>query len=203
MIFVATLALLHLFSCACPGPYAYSSVSTRQRLQRVQNCAARLVADAPRRTSSHPLLHQLHWLPVEARIMYKLCTLMYRIFNGTAPQYLAELCQLCSDDIDCDPRRIRTTLYHEHTNVWLTVHFLLRDLLHGTLYWSNFVTHPLTARFVAVLKHFYFLSFIPSDIVFYSLHFSLAYFYCSAPLNVGWGGGRHSKWLIDWLNENG
>ena len=70
------------------------------------------------------------------------------------------------------------TLYHEHTNVWLTVHFLLRDLLHGTLYWSNFVAHALTARFVAILTHFYFLNFIPSDIVVYSLHFSLAYFYC-------------------------
>ena len=73
------------------------------------------------------------------------------------------------------------TLYHEHTNAWLTVHFLLRDLLHGTLYRSNFVAHPLTARFVAVLKHFYFLSFIPSDVVFYSLHFSLAIFIARRP----------------------
>jgi len=40
---------------------------------------------------------------------------------------------------------------------------------------------PLTARFVAVLKHFYFLSFIPSDIVFYSLHFSLAIFIVRRP----------------------
>jgi len=57
--------------------------------------------------------------------------------------------------------------------------FLLRDLLHGTLYRPNFVAHPLIARLVAVLKHFfYFLSFIPSDNVglFYSLNFSLAYF---------------------------
>jgi len=52
----------------CNSLYAYSSVSTRQRLQRVQSCAARLVADAPRRASSRPLLHQLHWLPVETRI---------------------------------------------------------------------------------------------------------------------------------------
>jgi len=43
------------------------------------------------------------------------------------------------------------------------------------------VAHPLTARFVAVLKHFYFLSFIPSDIVFYSLHFSLAIFIVRRP----------------------
>ena len=83
--------------------------------------------------------------------------------------------------IDCDPRCIRTTLYHEHTNVWLTVHFLLRNLLHGTLYRSNFVAQPLTARFIAVLKHFYFLRFIPSDIVFYSLHFSLAIFIVRRP----------------------
>ena len=75
-----------------------TAVSTRQRLQCVQNCAARLIADAPRRASSRPLLHQLHWLPVEARTTYKLCTLMCRVFNGTAPQYLTELYQVCSDD---------------------------------------------------------------------------------------------------------
>jgi len=90
--------------------------------------------------------------------------------------------------IDCDPRSIRTTLYHEHTKVWLAVHFLLRDLLHGILYRSNFVAHPLTARFVAVLKHFYFLIFIPSDIVFYSMHFSLAYFIARRPWTSDGGG---------------
>ena len=36
----------------CNDLYANSSVSTRQRLQRVQNCAARLVADAARRVIS-------------------------------------------------------------------------------------------------------------------------------------------------------
>ena len=69
------------------------------------------------------LLQQLHWLPVEDRITYKLCTSMYRVFNGTAPQYLAELCVKSVLMIDCDLRCVRTTLYHECTNVWLTVHF--------------------------------------------------------------------------------
>jgi len=59
--------------------------------------------------------------------------------------------------IDCDLHCVRTTLYDEHTKVWLTVHFLLLDLLHGTRYQLNFVAHPLTVRFVAVLKHFYFI----------------------------------------------
>jgi len=76
----AVRSLVHAFVTSrpdyCNNLYAYSSVSTRQRLQRVQNCAARLVADAPRRALSRPLLHQLHWLPVEARITYKLCSLL-------------------------------------------------------------------------------------------------------------------------------
>jgi len=74
----AVRSLVHAFATSrldyCNSLYAYSSVSTRQRLQHVQNCAACLVADAPCLASSRPLLHQLHWLPVEAWITYKLYT---------------------------------------------------------------------------------------------------------------------------------
>ena len=77
--------------------FAQCNVSTRQRLQRVQNRAAHLVLNAPPRTPSLLLLQQLHWLPVDARITYKLCLLMYRVVHRTAPVYLAELCQPCTD----------------------------------------------------------------------------------------------------------
>ena len=57
------------------------------------------------------------------------------------------------------------------------------------------------------LKHFYFRSFIPSDIVFYSLYFSLAYFVVlllGAP-ERRMGGAIANDWLIDslidWLSE--
>ena len=42
-------------------------------------------------------------IKVEARITYKLCLLMYRVVRRTAPVYLAELCQPCTD-----PRRRST-----------------------------------------------------------------------------------------------
>ena len=45
--------------------------------------------------ASCPLLQQLHWLPIEARSTYKLCTLMH---HDTALQYLAELCQVCPNN---------------------------------------------------------------------------------------------------------
>jgi len=52
-------------------------------LQSVQNAAARLIAGV--RWSEHitPVLHQLHWLPVQQRVEFKLSTLIYRSLAGT------------------------------------------------------------------------------------------------------------------------
>jgi len=90
-------SLVHAFITSrldyCNCLFAQCNVSYRQRLQRVQNRAAHLVLNAPPRTPSLPLLQQLHWLPVEARITYKLCLLMYRVVHRKAPVYRAELCQ--------------------------------------------------------------------------------------------------------------
>ena len=34
----------------------------------------------------------LHWLPIQQRIEYKLCDLVYKAMHHTAPVYLSELC---------------------------------------------------------------------------------------------------------------
>ncbi|KAM9402638.1 uncharacterized protein ACWYII_029625 [Salvelinus alpinus] len=46
-------------------------------LQLIQNAAARLVFNLPKFSHVTPLLHSLHWLPVEARIRYKTMVLAY------------------------------------------------------------------------------------------------------------------------------
>ena len=38
-----------------------------------------------------PFLEKLHFLPVYARIKFKLCLLVYKCVNGCAPQYLSDL----------------------------------------------------------------------------------------------------------------
>ena len=43
-----------------------------EKLQRVQNCAARLVVNATRHDHITPVLRDLHWLPVEQRIIFKI-----------------------------------------------------------------------------------------------------------------------------------
>jgi len=64
-----------------------------QRLQSVQNAAARLVTGL-RRT---PILKSLHWLPIRQRVTYKLATLVHKCINDRAPGYLAEFCRPCVD----------------------------------------------------------------------------------------------------------
>jgi len=64
-----------------------------QRLQSVQNAAARLVTRTGRREHISPVLRELHWLPVRRRLDFKLATLMFKSLHGCAPLYLSDACQ--------------------------------------------------------------------------------------------------------------
>jgi len=48
------------------------------KLQRVQNNAARIFLQAPRRSDVNSLLQTLHWLHAEQRINYKLALLTFK-----------------------------------------------------------------------------------------------------------------------------
>ena len=62
-----------------------------QKLQRVQNCLARVVTKAPRFSRSIPLLKSLHWLPIKFRIQFKICTFVFRCLDDGQPSYLSGL----------------------------------------------------------------------------------------------------------------
>ena len=61
------------------------------KLQRVMNCAARLVCRASKCEHISPLLANLHWLPVSHRIEDKITSVCYNVISGSAPPYLAVL----------------------------------------------------------------------------------------------------------------
>jgi hypothetical protein len=65
--------------------------SLLNRLQRVQNSAARLVTRSRKREHISPVLVQLHWLPVEYRLCYKVLLYTFKAVHGTAPSYICEL----------------------------------------------------------------------------------------------------------------
>jgi len=68
----------------CSGLVGVSGTLLR-RLQSVLNAATRIVFSA--RSSNHitPLLRELHWLKITARIQFHLCVLVYRCLHGSAP----------------------------------------------------------------------------------------------------------------------
>ena len=55
------------------------------KLQRVQNAAARLIFLESKYCHVRPLLYNLHWLPVKFRIDFKILLLTYKATNGLAP----------------------------------------------------------------------------------------------------------------------
>ena len=61
------------------------------RLQHVQNAAARLLTATSRCEHVTPVLRSLHWLPVSARIDFKILLLVFKVLNGLGPLYLSEL----------------------------------------------------------------------------------------------------------------
>ncbi len=63
-------------------------------LQMIQNAAARLVFNEPKRAHVTPLFVSLHWLPVAARIQFKTLMLAYRTTTGSAPTYFHSLLRI-------------------------------------------------------------------------------------------------------------
>ena len=60
-------------------------------LQLVQNRAARIVTFTKKYEHITPILIDLHRLPVEYRITYKILLLVYKAINGFSPSYISNL----------------------------------------------------------------------------------------------------------------
>ncbi|XP_071847575.1 uncharacterized protein [Apostichopus japonicus] len=64
------------------------------KLQRVQNSAARLVLGLKKSDHITPALIDLHWLPVQLRIHFKVLLIVFKILHDMAPEYLGESIEL-------------------------------------------------------------------------------------------------------------
>jgi len=72
----------------------------------LSNAAARLLTGAGRRDHISPVLRQLHWLPVQRRVDYKLTWFVFSSLSGHAPSYLADDMHLVFDG---HRRRLRSS----------------------------------------------------------------------------------------------
>jgi len=169
-------------------------VVVHQRLQRIRNSTARLVCSEPAFSHAAPLLHLLHWLPVDRRIKYKLCVLMFDVFHGTAPVHLTDLCSSCTDN------RLRSSargnFLVRRTRTWFADGSFTVAGLAG---WNSPPAHiqmidshpafcrhlkPICSLFLTDLTALYYYVLHYYCIIF---HFTLFYFttICKAPLSTG------------------
>ena len=66
-----------------------------EKLEKIQNTAAKIIFKAKKSDHVTPLLMKLHWLPVSARIEYKIALLVFKFFTDTHfPLYLSELFEI-------------------------------------------------------------------------------------------------------------
>ena len=76
-------------SVECSRQAVPSQISAN--FQRVPNDLARVVLQAAWNSSSKPLLKQLHWLPVQQRITFKIALITFNVRSSEQPSYLHSL----------------------------------------------------------------------------------------------------------------
>ncbi len=77
----------------CNALLAGLPASSIKRLQLIQNAAARLIFNEPKRMHVTPLFINWHWLPIAAHIKFKVLMFAYKTTAGSAPLYLNSLLQ--------------------------------------------------------------------------------------------------------------
>ncbi len=75
----------------CNSLYYGLPANQLNKLQRVQNAAARLICNVSRFDHITPTLKDLHWLPVKFRIDFKILLIVFKALHGLAPDYISEL----------------------------------------------------------------------------------------------------------------
>ena len=91
----ATETLIHAFIFSriyyCNGLLNGVPKYQIHKLQRIQNMVARLVHKLPKFSHVTPLVIDLHWLPVEYHIKYKLLLFTYKGIHQMTPQCINEM----------------------------------------------------------------------------------------------------------------
>uniref|UniRef100_A0A8C7XUV8 Reverse transcriptase domain-containing protein n=1 Tax=Oryzias sinensis TaxID=183150 RepID=A0A8C7XUV8_9TELE len=65
--------------------------ATLNRVQLVQNSAARLLTRTRKREHITPILKSLHWLPVSFRIDFKILLIVFKSVHGLSPSFISDL----------------------------------------------------------------------------------------------------------------
>lgn len=124
------------------------------KLQRVQNCAARVITRTRKREHITPVLESLHWLPVEQRVIYKMMVFTFRAIQGLAPGYICDMVNLytptkCLRSADqcqlvvprCKTKLGGTSFYASAPKLWNCLPIALRSVNDENCFKKALKTH--------------------------------------------------------------
>jgi hypothetical protein len=94
-----TKMIIHSFIASrvdyCNSLLFGTTAHVQRKLQAVMNAAARLICSLSRHDHITPALRdELHWLPVQQRIEFKVALLVYKCLHGAGPAYLTDYCTM-------------------------------------------------------------------------------------------------------------
>ena len=144
----------------CNATYFGLSRFQLKKLQCIQNAAVRFIfglKGKERFQSITPYLKDLHFLPVEYRIQFKIALLTFKCLNNIAPEYLKEMISLKKDSrkslrVDNDfyllqqpaePRcsHTRGAFSYSAPKVWNQLPYSLRSMVSINVFKSALKTH--------------------------------------------------------------
>ena len=127
------------------------------KIQLIQNSAARVVSRTKKSDHITPVLSRLHWLPLQKRIEFKILCIVYKILHDMAPVYLQELLTIRSSG-----RALRSSVHGSYIlhqpisdtafygdrafsvcapRLWNRLPFLLRSCSSFSSFKANLKTH--------------------------------------------------------------
>ena len=86
------------------------------RLQNIQNHVARIIKQKHKSCHITPIKIDLHWLPIEYRIQFKMLLLVYKSLHGKGPAYLASMLEPYRPSLNLRSKaqlRLRVPLVHK------------------------------------------------------------------------------------------
>uniref|UniRef100_A0A3B3HFP9 Reverse transcriptase domain-containing protein n=1 Tax=Oryzias latipes TaxID=8090 RepID=A0A3B3HFP9_ORYLA len=96
--FAAAETLIHAFITSrldyCNSILLGTPSRIINKMQYIQNSAARLLTHTSSREHITPVLQDLHWLPIAQRIKFKVLLMTFKALHNLAPPYLTDLLQL-------------------------------------------------------------------------------------------------------------
>ena len=123
-----------------------------EKLQKVENAAVRLIFNSNRRKSAKPYLKRAHFLPIEQRIEFKLCLIVFKIVNNECPLYLTEHFKLFSPNRELrvgrdfftlvlPNKRYHKTIFYRMIQCWNKLPLKIRTSDSVSVFKSRLKTH--------------------------------------------------------------